>query len=168
MTDVVRLDFTKPPPVDLFSLRGLDLLPPSIQAEKIANAWDGYKHRYDPPGLELWQTRLRGGGVDQEVWVFSGAGAKVGIDWFVEKAEARVAAWAWHDRRHALVKALEDEGLQIPLWPALLTRTDDDCAACESWLTRGPAWAADDFPTVLKALARPCGPHCDCEANGHD
>ena len=179
MVDVVRLDFTQPPPgyrigpgVDdagagcLWWMRGLqgdqghrgDIAADAAKAT--ACAWAHYKAETDPPGMyELWYGVFAANIAPPYLEGASALEREVAI---------RAAGWVWHDRRHALVKALEDEGMQIPLWPALLTRTDADCAACESWLKRGPAWAADDFPTVLKALARPCGPHCDCEANGHD
>lgn len=168
---VVRLDFSKMPPGYVMA-RGRLILPDGTEsvsddreAHTLAAAWAKYKARHDPPGMV---TREWTGPDKAWLWAVAAAPERRGVAG--SQPEARAAAWAWYERRLSLVRALEDVGLQLDLWPAALSWTEDngDCEACESWLTRGPSWTADDFPTVLKAIARPCGPHCDCEAMGHD
>ena len=93
----------------------------------VAASWAHYKARNDPPSLRV----LVGLGCDI-----------VGM---------RVAAWAWHDRRHALVARLEDEGVQVDMWPHALVWTDSECLECERW--PGMRALPDDFPAVLRSLA---------------
>ena len=159
---IKRLDYKYPPPGYSYAAE--------LGTDAIQTAWVHYAERHDPPGLSVG---CYGGSV---FWVHDAAGSPLlgpfacgasGDERRGAEIRARAAAWACYDRRHKLAIDLEEVGVQITLWPAVLSFTDGDCAACESWLTRGPAWEANDFPTVLKALARPCGPHCDCEANGH-
>ncbi len=71
----------------------------------------------------------------------------------VREQEIDRLAEGWHNRRRALVDRLEAEGVQINMWPAALRWPEDACLDCEAWLARGPAWASDDFPAVLRALA---------------
>lgn len=71
----------------------------------------------------------------------------------VREQEIAHLARDWHDRRRRLVDRLEAEGVQLDMWPAALRWPEDACLDCEAWLARGPAWASDDFPAVLRALA---------------
>lgn len=74
---------------------------------------------------------------------------------YADRELARGAAQAWHDRRRQLVDRLETEGVQLDMWPAALRWAESDCLDCEAWLSRGPAWTADDFPAVLRKFREP-------------
>jgi len=69
------------------------------------------------------------------------------------QAEARAAAWAWHDRRHALAERLRSglgdrlgrcDGLDF--WPVILTWSDAQVAEVERWLVDSTA----EMPEVLR------------------
>ncbi len=71
----------------------------------------------------------------------------------VREQEIAHLARDWHDRRRQIVGRLEAEGVQLNMWPAALRWPERACLDCEAWLARGPAWAPDDVPAVLRALA---------------
>jgi hypothetical protein len=131
-TEVARLDYSKPPPGYRIDEQdgefdwyvGDDVSPDNgnaslitTEADALREAWEDYKAEHDPPGCDSWSA-----------------------DW--DEAEARTAAWAWHDRRHALAA----NGLQW-LWPACLTWTDDQVAEVEHWLADSTA----EMPEALRA-----------------
>jgi hypothetical protein len=134
-TGVEMLDFTKPPPG--YRISG----PPSQKAQTdaaIVGAWGTYKREHDPPGMwSEWEA-------DDKHFDPMGDG-----DWTVDFANtdgfrinaahgrhpssggpefARSAAWAWHDRRHAL--ALRDKAAHQNVKATMaeyLAMTDADC-----------------------------------------
>lgn len=111
-----RLDYSKPPPdfdvrVLDKSLHGTVLTAGVLGPRALAAAWAHYKARHDPPGLE---TRLWCGGwlfcalVDSDGQPYTVRGPGYGsTSTAATQVEARAAAWAWHDQRLALERALE-------------------------------------------------------------
>ena len=82
--------------------------------QTMAEAWAHYKARHDPPGMQVMSFRARGLGLPDPT--------------------ARAAAWARHDRRHALLDKMERlAGTRSALaWPNLLAMADDDVARLEA------------------------------------
>lgn len=110
-TDVEMLDYSKPPTGYRVGHKGFSLYSQdgdyvrivtriaSSTAEALAAAWARYKAERDPPGMTVQSFRARALGLPDP--------------------EARVAAWAWHDRRHALAARIEtgeEYGQDLP-WP---------------------------------------------------
>lgn len=163
-TDIPRLDYSKPPLGHTIAWRthgarewsfkspeGIrlprpangcdDLAEYTTQRLALAAAWDHYKAHNDPPGMLLWVA------------------AMLRERWAGEVAALRPAAWAWHDRRHALADKLRDEDIRrvmdcdpgYPLpgavaWPRCLTWTDEQVVEVERWL----ADSAVEMPEVLR------------------
>lgn len=152
---VERLDYSRPPPgyEIVWSRREGDFgvavghwwragrlwssEPHGEECLTIAAAWAHYKAESDPPGLQTWE------GHDDAYWRFgveregvSRPGA------FGEQSEARAAAWAWHDRRHALMRMFEQAAEvvdsvalsldhEVLAWPDVLTWSDEAVASSE-------------------------------------
>ena len=108
------------------------------QEEALSAAWVHYRNRNDPPGMAAWRQH---GGPDGDLWLTEVSAGSA------DYPKARAAAWAWHDRRHALVARLEGEGVQLDMWPAALAWTDDEC---EVW--PGMKATPNDFPAALRRL----------------
>ena len=121
----------------------------TTEADAIADAWIDCKASNDPPGMQvagpagnttLWSWRLL-------------SGAHEAVLWSRSEAEARAAAWAWYDRRHALHERLRCglgdrlgrcDGLDF--WPLILSWSDDQVAEVERWLVDSTA----EMPEVLR------------------
>jgi hypothetical protein len=119
-----RLDYSKPPPKytaagSMWSHphrteRGgfVDARPVAMyaagEAAALAAAWAHYKAEHDPPGfLITGDEEADAGGPGCAAWLLpdglAAVGSAVGYhDGYTATADARAAAWAWHDRRHAL------------------------------------------------------------------
>lgn len=132
-------------------------------AAAIASAWAHYKAANDPPGLEVFAHPSGGAvfGYERDGYPEQSPGG-----WSTQ-AEARAAAWAWHDRRLALAtgwaRAYESDGDARLLaavqytgsddamefdnwWPRCLTWTDEQVAEVERWLADSTA----EMPEVLR------------------
>ena len=89
-----------------------------------AAAWAHYKREHDPPGVLTFGPL----GPNQSwLWTLL-SGASHAESWAGDQAQARAAAWAWHDRRLALA---ERDG-NILLWSAYLSMTDDEVTFAEA------------------------------------
>ncbi len=152
------LDYTKPPPGYRVGRNGFSLFAQdgehvrivtriaSSTAEALAAAWSHYKREHDPPGVEVFVWPKEKASDPPTAWCAALRG-KVHFAAFEGdkgEAEARAAAWAWHDRRRAIVLDIDDQtcsgGKHIGAWMAIaLAWTDDECAEVE-------AYAALPFP----------------------
>jgi hypothetical protein len=143
----VILDYSKPPPC----MSGDDVV--------LWSAWGHYKASHDPPGCsEIFRCGGLKGGRVVRGWKF-----RFGIDsdetFHVDRQLARVAAWAWHDRRLvAHERVVNDSRHQIeistrgdgapppcPTWPRFLNCSDTEIGEVERWLADSEA----RFPEVL-------------------
>lgn len=172
-TDVARLDYSKPPPgyevdQDLSNLKpkaplgkwawltGLGVEQGRESAwfyedrgMAIDASWVDYKAHNDPPGMWVKYPDERG--------PLSSWGVE-GTEWPLGVGKARAAAWAWHDRRHALAAKMEiraDVAIAMAradgiswgdFWPHCLTWTNDQVAEVERWLLDSTA----EMPEVLR------------------
>ena len=156
---VARLDYSKPPP-------GFDIavLPSSLtksvttasvwdDPNVLAAAWDYCRVYFDPPGA------MNCGPL----------GLYVTFGPRLPRMLSRSAAWAWYDRRHALVGQIvtvadlmscgraEFEGdppiemIRFGMWPRCLAWSDEQVAEVEFWLRDSTA----EMPEVLRFGARP-------------
>lgn len=175
LTDAEMLDYGKPPPgwspihacgyedgTFYRCMRGGTGYRGETIEEVKAAAWAHYKTEHDPPGMRVIGT----GDADQTFagvrhFFLSHTGQAENS---AARAEARVVAWAWHDRRLALAGRVLAEvsiaserlygGLNVGLpssrapleiWPRCLTWTDEQVAEVEAWMQdRGQT-----MPTVL-------------------
>lgn len=105
----------------------------------LARAWAHYKREHDPPGFTVRGFRFGAGWVaDVAVGIKPTAESTlVLVDdngaVFVDACAARVYAWAWHDRRHALAE--RDRALRPHLPESItgyLAMSDDDCKLAEA------------------------------------
>lgn len=164
MTDIERLDYTKPPPGYVVRYEDCSMAngdgPPlwwygaphymastSSEAEAVAAAWAHHKERHDPPGITVGRVHSP---PTYAVWwaYYTGGGGLLCLFHRFSEADARAAAWARYDRRLALCGRLAAAGVddvlfavteRTSLWPRCLTWSDDHVAAVERWL---------DDPTV--------------------
>lgn len=124
-----------------------------------AAAWAHYKASNDPPGCsEIFRCGGLKRGRVVRGWKF-----RFGIDsdetFHVDRQFARVAAWAWYDRRLvAHERVVSDSRHQIeistrgdgapppcPTWPRFLNCSDTEIGEVERWLADSEA----RFPEVL-------------------
>lgn len=133
---VERLDFTGPPPGFKIDTRGWTVVATGRRGwlgfhatglTPLTYAWSTYKAENDPPGM-----RSRG------AQVFVGARLVATQNGWT-RAQARGAAWAWYERRLALVTRPDFgqvflEGAQGPFWPRCLTWPDEQVASVEEVL----------------------------------
>lgn len=158
-TNVERLNYSKPPPgyephpwrtrdnrnqfAWAFTIGNhtvLETLEAQTEGQALAAGWTHYKAQHDPPGMTVWDEEG-----DWLVQVLDhpaveSPGNQVGPGLFYRLGDgARAAAWAWYDRRLALVKRL-DETLVGKInahqhgdnvW---LAWSDEDCTAVERYL----------------------------------
>lgn len=106
-------------------------------AEALAATWADYKAHNDPPGLDVAETNDD----DADGWGFTVGNAVWSADW--DEAEARAAAWTWHDRRHTLAE--RDKALHPNVKAAFadyLAMSDADCDLAEKILTNDERRAA--------------------------
>lgn len=130
-TEVERLDYSR--------------FPPGYSGETtIADAWAEWKSEHDPPGITLfchgptWSWQL-----DSADEAFEGT--------YPSADEARAAAWAWYDRRLAVVRALDamsKGGYSRANWPRCLTWSRVQVDEVERWLTDPEPFAL--LPIVLR------------------
>lgn len=175
-TAIERLDYSKPPPGyeaeqdagdpevgawggawGTYLRRGGETIWESAwlkeRDDSLAAAWTHYKHEHDPPGMRVVGTGDRDQSFDGVRHFFlSHTGQAENA---AARAEASAAAWAWHDRRHALAAKLDsDYRLEAPddcesgasAWPRCLTWTDEQVAEVERWLRDSTA----EMPEVLR------------------
>lgn len=168
-TTIQRLDYSKPPPGYAWLDLGLELAP---GCAPLASAWSHYKASSDPPGLTVaWEPADRccgpDGAGDWEVTLISPTGTTEVVWWSSVEAKgavteigtvsvaARVAAWAWHDRRLALWRKLEHaevvtrQYIADDFWPAIVSWSDEQVAAAERWLVDSTM----ELPEVLGGSA---------------
>ena len=138
-TDAARLDYSGPPLGYAVDCHG-DFI------GAIVTAWGRYKAHNDPPGMQVFEGEAGGAW-----WHFcvESEGRSRG-EAFHEHAEARVAAWTWHDRRHALAdRGLAYRGrgwIALNPWPRCMTWTDAEVADVERWLLDSTA----EMPEMLR------------------
>jgi hypothetical protein len=158
--------------------------------DALAAAWAHYKAHNDPPGLTTWRVRDADDMqmVEPPLWGWTIDGhddcceenteeqqEAVEARFVKTQTEARAAAWAWHDRRHALADRLasaifvaaevfrgrpirtviprneaqhfpECEMMSFHAWPRCLTWSDEQVAEVERWLVDSTA----KMPAVLR------------------
>ncbi len=154
---IERLDYSKPPPGYRVSPPEDDGLSFADHAEAMSDCWMEYKAEHDPPGMEVFCWPKEKASDPPTAWCVALRG-KVHFAAFTEpepdacrpnaETEARMVAWAWHDRRHALAARIEtgeEYGQDLP-WPRCLTWTDEQVAEVERWLTDSTA----EMPEVLR------------------
>lgn len=167
---VERLDYSRPPPGYTVAdeLEGDepswtvrfdgDVVDSGMTRERaFAFAWELYKAENDPPGM--W---IESGGFAEDDLVFWGVGHERDDDNATASTSygaARAAAWAWHDRRHALARMFEQAAEIMgrpafpsdpaPAWADMLTWSDEQVAAVECWL------AGDRLKTTRTTMRRP-------------
>lgn len=161
---VKRLDYSRPPPGyevgnsddgdgRLVEATGAAAWPhwawnelsPDLQAcgetltrvEAVTAAWAHFKAENDPLGMETYSDDGA-----EEHWCFA-ANATVALHDapYHSRVAARAAAWAWHDRRHALARMFEQTAEIMgrpafpsdpdPAWADMLTWSDEQVAAAE-------------------------------------
>ena len=146
-TAIERLDYSKPPPGYRVGRKGFCLYAQegehvgivtriaSSTAEALAAAWAHYKAEHDPPGMDVLETN------DEyaDGWCFTVGEMLWSAEW--SEVDARAAAWAWYDHRHAFAAAVEKRD-GASAWPACLTWV----AEVERWLQDGAA----EMPEVLR------------------
>jgi hypothetical protein len=113
-TAIERLDYSKPP-----AAYGVD--------RDIAATWDACRRLFDPPGV------LRCGPLG--LYVTFGAS----LPQFLSRSDA----WAWYDRRLALI----DDDPASRHWPRCLTWSDEQVAEVERWLADSTA----EMPEALRS-----------------
>lgn len=162
MSDVQRLDYSKPPPgyrVEADSLGiwgwegGGDCFDSVVgEGDARASAWAHYKASNDPPGM--WSGQARGEHPGGYGYALMESSHEHPLEADFERIdEARAAAWAWYDRRLALAERLSS-GLGdrlgrcdgLVLWPVILTWSDEQAAEVERWLVDSTA----ELPEVLR------------------
>ena len=168
-TAVARFDYSKPPPgyavehsrrTHDFGIR-VGWWWKNIErwvAGSLGDAWVHYKGEHDPPGLRTadgWWCF-----VDEDMLLAATEGVHHG---YADRAAARAAAWAWHDRRLALASRLAQPEMlpKCPrdpaaeamfgtaVWPSCLTWSDEQVAEVERWLVDSTA----EMPEVLRGSA---------------
>lgn len=116
---------TMPPATPLKCGRDFDWY--STQEESTAAAWAHYKAHNDPPGFVL--THDHEYEESCHLWFaevgFGGPGPT--REGAATQAEARAAAWAWHDRRHKVANLAVGYG-DSELWPRALAWSDPELA----------------------------------------
>jgi hypothetical protein len=116
----------------------------------LTRAWTHFKANSDPPGLtEIFQCAGRVDGKVVRGWKFRfGIASDEAL--YPDREAARAAAWAWHDRRHALAELLGRVAASIvregDAWPRILTWADKQVAEVERWLRDSTA----EMPEVLR------------------
>lgn len=155
-TAIEMLDYSKPPPgIDpramLLAHRGGTWGP-----REIAAAWA----EHDPPGMTVTVDVATG---DDVYWFapepppghFATCFPGEPVD---NEAEARAAAWAWHNRRHALARDIADQigksDGAAELLAAFLRWTDDECAEVEAYAAL-PFPRSVDMPAALRRVLLP-------------
>lgn len=155
LTNVARLDFSKPPPgYSIGKARDgfFAVLEPAGEATvpgrrlltdlaALTWAWDHYKARHNPPGMIVqWFARSSGGGE----WTVSDPKHLIWYACYERRNDggelvARGAAWNWYEVRLALAQKLDamqtTSGRTIDMdWPRCLAWSDAEVAAVERWI----------------------------------
>jgi hypothetical protein len=132
----------------------------------LSAAWAHYKAEHDPPGLlvdELdpgWSFYVMMDSTRASLWSSSLPSPAsypvlaVGGP-FSGRPEARAAAWAWHDRRHALARDVADQLGEPDSATALLSKmlpwTDAECEEVEAYAAL-PFPRSIDMPAPLQRI----------------
>lgn len=129
----------------------------STEANVLADAWSHYKQDHDPPGMRVDM----GIGVWRFAWkVRHGEWSNINNPMW-NLADARAAAWAWHDRRRAIVIDIDEQtcsgGKHRAEWMSIaLTWTDAECAEVEAYAAL-PFPRSVDMPSPLQRVLLPEG-----------
>ena len=157
MTDVVRLDFTAPPPGYTRDERRTGYLRDIYDdlVGPLADAWNHYKARHDPPGVRVivrpGPKALRLLRIDHDDGDTTLVSAPRDI------SEASAAAWRWYEARLTLYNILRKINPPREFWPLILTWSDDEQIEVRTFLVKNAAvimlGGADvlTFPQVLRA-----------------
>jgi hypothetical protein len=138
----------------------------SSRAEAVAAAWAHCKVKHDPPGCSIGLVMSGQGATTRGDFVidwgdrqgssvpaYKGKSQRAGA-----YQEARAAAWAWHDRRHALARDIADQigksDGAAELLAAFLRWTDDECAEVEAYAAL-PFPRSVDMPAALRRVLLP-------------
>ena len=169
-TATMYLDYSKPPPgyVEDFARRVGDFGVAvgwwvngrcyKTEAKALAAAWAHYKAEHDPPGL----TEIFGCGGLVDGGVVRGLKFRFGIasdeKFYPDRAAARAAAWAWHDRRHAIAVDIEEQtGGQVDagaLLSKIIAWTEAECTDVEAYAAL-PFPRSVDMPAALRRVLLP-------------
>ena len=125
----------------------------------LESAWSHYKSYNDPPEMRVIGT----GDLDQTFdgvrhFFLSRTGSAENA---VARGEARAAAWAWYDRRRAIVLDIDEQtcsgGKHLAAWmSAALAWTDAECAEVEAYAAL-PFPRSIDMPAPLQRILLPQG-----------
>lgn len=152
-TAIAMLDYSKPPlgyrveqGIDGFVVIDPQMVRHSAAMQNLghgwrldvaeARAWAHYKAEHDPPGLTVQSFRARALGLPDP--------------------KARATAWAWHDRRLAIVVDVDEQtcggGKDLAAWlTKALAWTDAECAEIESYAAL-PFPRSVDMPKALQRV----------------
>lgn len=157
------LDYTEPPPSNYRC--GFCYAGDATSDERagcIVVHWHASKAEHDPPGMQVfvwpkekasdpptaWCAALRG---KVHFAAFDGDGGET---------KARIAAWAWYDRRRAIVLDIDEQtgaGLDLSVMlSAALAWTDAECAEVEAYAAL-PFPRPIDMPQTLQRVLLPQG-----------
>ncbi len=139
-------------------------------ADNIADAWSHYKREHDPPGMQVFVWPKEKASDPPTAWCVALRG-KVHFAAFTEpepdacrpdaETEARAHAWAWHDRRRAIVLDIDEQtcsgGKHLGAWMSIaIAWTDAECAEVEAYAAL-PFPRSVDMPAPLQRVLLPEG-----------
>ena len=129
----------------------------TLGLDGVASAWSAVKEHHDPPGMEVEEVESVVPEIDG--WGFTVGNQQWSADW--RESEARAAAWAWHDRRRAIVIDIDEQlcsrGNSLAAWMTLaIAWTDAECAEVEAYAAL-PFPRSVDMPAPLQRMLLPEG-----------
>ena len=155
--DVVRLDYSRPPPewvesgVATVGGQTYPAVEPGGRARRrpVQYAWVNYKNENDPPGGEIVGH--------SEGWAFVFLDRdNEAIGNYYMPYEARAAAWAWYDCRLGLAEKWQriyDTDGDARQLAAVRYRGADDETAFDNWWPRCLAWSSEQVANVERWLS---------------
>jgi len=130
----------------------------TTESDALAAAWAHYKSEHDPPGMWSGQARGEHPGGYGFALMGSDHGHPIEAD-FERIDDARAAAWAWHDRRRAIVVDINDQtcsgGRELAAWLArAIAWTEAECSEIEAYAVL-PFPRSVDMPQALQRVLLP-------------
>lgn len=139
----------------------------TTEDDALAAAWAHYKAKHDPPGCSIGLVMSGQGATTRGDFVIDwGDRQGSSVPAYKGKAqragayqEAHAAAWAWHDRRRAIVVDVDDQlcsgGRELAAWLAsALAWTEAECAEIEAYAAL-PFPRSVDMPQALQRVLLP-------------